>query len=137
MANKDSATALRVGNDGSVQRVVLERDPGTGGAGRSLREHIGCRVFDVVALPGQVDAWVDDEGMMVADPLSNVNPVATRMLAHFGDLVQPLFGTVVFAATNRAGDTVGLTEAKLRGLEYLAGVAGGTIAAAEEAKLGG
>lgn len=137
MANKDSATALRVGNDGRVQRVVLERDRGTGGVGRSLREHIGCRVFEVVALPGQVDAWVDEEGMLVADPLSNVNPVATRMLSQFGDLAQPLFGTVVFAATNRAGDTVGLTEAKLCGLEYLAGVAGGTITAAEEAKPGG
>lgn len=137
MANKDSATALRVGNDGSVQRVVLERDRGTGGVGRSLREHIGCRVFEVVALPGQVDAWVDEEGMLVADPLSNVNPVATRMLARFGDLAQPLFGTVVFAATNRAGDTVGLAEAKLRGLEHLAGVAGGTITAAQEVKPGG
>lgn len=137
MANKDSATALRVGNDGSVQRVVLERDGGTGGVGRSLREHIGCRVFEVVALPGQVDAWVDEEGMLVDDPLSNVNRVATRMLAQFGDLAQPLFGTVVFAATNRAGDTVGLAEAKLRGLEYLASVAGGATVTSAEVKPGG
>lgn len=127
MASKNCATVLRIGKDGLVQRVTLERDA-AGSAGASLREHIGCRVFDVVVLPGGVgiDAWVDDEGALVADPVSNVNRVATGVLALFGELVQPLFGAVVFAATNRAGDTIGLTETQLESLEFLASLAGGT-----------
>lgn len=132
MADKNSSTVLRIGKDGVVQRVTLERDA-AGRAGASLREHIGCRLFDVVPLPGGagVDAWVDDEGMLVADPASNVNRVATGVIAVFGELVQPLFGAVVFAATNRAGDTIGLTETQLESLEFLASLAGGTTAPAD------
>ncbi|BCI84418.1 hypothetical protein MTY66_60430 (plasmid) [Mycolicibacterium sp. TY66] len=46
--------------DGAVTRVPFVTDE-RGSAGALLREQIGCSWYDVIALDGHIDMWVDDE----------------------------------------------------------------------------
>jgi hypothetical protein len=49
-------TALRIGVDGTVERVALHVDV-HGSCGESLRELIGCRLFEVVSLDEATPGW--------------------------------------------------------------------------------
>ena len=48
-------------------------------SGDSIRELIGCRTFDVISLEDRIDLWVDDEGLLQAEPVLNL---PATILAH-------------------------------------------------------
>ncbi|WP_249354715.1 DUF3846 domain-containing protein [Rhodococcus sp. USK13] len=97
--------AVRVGLDGSLEVIDLGAGESTGAA---IRTAIGCRWFDVVRLSPDLDMWIDDEGAVMAD--AQVNVVATEIARAYGAFWQPFCGVVVFAAHDRHGETVGLSE---------------------------
>ena len=72
-----------------------------------LQEQIGCETVDLVRLPNQVEAWVDDNGAHTAE----VNPTASVATVVLGRSrrVDPLYGTVLFLSADRAGDVRSLS----------------------------
>jgi len=78
----------------------------------TLRDLIGCAYVDVVRLTSRLDMWIDDEGVYTQPP----NPVATALAQRYGRTWQSYHGTVVLAAFNEDGDTIGLTPAQVRGV---------------------
>lgn len=97
--------AVRVGLDGRLEVIDLGVGESTGAA---IRTAIGCRWFDVVRLGPDLDMWIDDEGATLAD--AQVNVVATAVARACGAIWQPFCGVAVFAAHDRHGETVGLSE---------------------------
>jgi hypothetical protein len=97
--------AVRVGLDGRPEVIDLGARESTGAA---IRTAIGCRWFDVVRLSPDLDMWIDDEGAVLAD--AQVNVVATAIARAYGAIWQPFCGVAVFAAHDRHGETVGLSE---------------------------
>ena len=129
-------TALRIGADGTVERVALHVDA-HGSCGGSLRELIGCRLFEVISLDEGVDAWVDEEALVTLD-LDDPAAVAAAVNV-VGSLVvgrrvgvplgSSLLGSVVL--TGRRGErTVGLDRVELERLECLAVAASLVVGAA-------
>lgn len=113
-----SVAGLRIGVDGSVTRVTLAvADDGT--CGGNLAELIGCRVFDVIRVRPGLDAWIDDEALLVDEPTPNI--AASLLVSRFigTPLAFPIIGTVVFTGAD-GPDTVGLPEHDLVRLERLA-----------------
>lgn len=68
---------------------------------------IKCQSVDLVRLEDGIDMWVDDEGAING---SDVNLAASIVANRLGNPGTILFGSVVLAATNDDGDTIGLTE---------------------------
>ncbi|MDV7357670.1 DUF3846 domain-containing protein [Rhodococcus oxybenzonivorans] len=97
--------AVRIGVDGRPEVFDLGVGESTGAA---IRSAIGCRWFDVVRLGPDLDMWIDDEGAVLAD--AQVNVVATEIARVYGAIWQPFCGVAVFAAHDRHGETVGLSE---------------------------
>lgn len=97
---------IRVSVDGSIQDV---RIPATEGAPdfMGITKAVGCDVFDRVALPGDIDVFVDDEGLYRAE----YNPVLSEMVrvSIGAPLGYRLHGTGVFLGMNDEGDTLALT----------------------------
>lgn len=89
---------------GAVEGVVVNASQSTL---QGTREQIGCRLVDVVRLDGQIDAWIDDEGMYTAER----NDLATVAAVALGRSrsASPLFGTVLFLTYDEAGDTRSLS----------------------------
>lgn len=95
---------IRATADGAVEGVVVNAGQSTL---QGTREHIGCRVVDVVRLDGRIDAWIDDEGMYAGER----NDLATVAAVALGRsrAASPLFGTVLFLTYDNAGDTRSLS----------------------------
>jgi hypothetical protein len=95
---------IRATVDGAVEGVVVNAAQSTL---QGTREQIGCRLVDVVRLDGQIDAWIDDEGMYTAER----NDLATVAAVALGRSrsASPLFGTVLFLTYDEAGDTRSLS----------------------------
>lgn len=92
---------IRVGMEGVVARVPFVTDER--GAGRLLREQIGCSLFDVIALDDGVDMWVDDEAIVGIDlgdraALSEAVNVVASWIANRMGRPGPVFGAVVITA---------------------------------------
>jgi hypothetical protein len=100
---------IRVSVDGSIQDV---RIPATEGAPdfMGITKAVGCDVFDRVALPGDIDVFVDDEGLYRAE----YNPVLSEMVREKlgAPLGYRLHGTGVFLGSNDEGDTLSLTPSQ-------------------------
>lgn len=103
-------TAVRLAVDGSASAVELQRSSG-GDVGRALRAELECRTFEVVRLAPDLDMWIDEEGLCVAEPV--VNAVATRIARLHGFVWQPYVGTVVFASVDADGETQSLSSAQV------------------------
>lgn len=101
-----TVTAVRLDVDGTARVVELPRTEAEG-CGPAMREAIGCRAFDVVALGPGLDMWLDDEGLCVDEPV--VNTVATRLARAYGFGFQHYVGTVLFIGNDGEGETVSLT----------------------------
>ena len=114
--------AVRIDTDGAATLVDLGDDPLKG-----FYREIDCRSVDVVRLvPDEVDMWIDDEGLCVADP--EVNLLATALARTFGYTWQAYYGIVVFTATDGEGETVSLPGVwQDRLLRIAAGFAGSTV----------
>jgi len=102
-------SALVIHPDGTVVEVNLNA-----GADHLalMREHLGCRLIDVVALTSQLDMWIDDEGLYTQP----VNPVATALAVHHGFTWQVFHGPVLLCGVNSDGDSVDLDADQMRGL---------------------
>lgn len=81
------AASLVIETDGTVYDIEL---PSTGSAAVK-RQHIGCRLIDVVALTDRVDMWIDEEGYGIAP----VNHAATALARHYGLVWQNYHGNVI------------------------------------------
>lgn len=89
---REPIDAFVIGPLGGMRDVELHDHQGS--YLTALYRLIGCRTVDVVALTDGVDMWLDEEGMLAADP--DVNLPATGVAASFGLTHQPYFGTAVF-----------------------------------------
>lgn len=94
---------IQVHPDGRVLDLPLPGATTTDG----LYAAIGCRAFDLVRLEDGIDMWVDDEGAING---SDVNLAASIIANRLGKPGTVLFGSVVLAAGNEDGDTVGLSD---------------------------
>ena len=75
--------------------------------GRSLRQHIGCDVFEVVALAPKIDVFVDEEGLLRPRPVLNL---PLTVIAHRFGAPTVIFGNGVIVGIDDATDeTVSLT----------------------------
>lgn len=119
----DAPTVVRVAKDGTAQRVPLVSE-GRGGAGKMLREQIGCQLLEVVALDDRLDVWLDEEALMGvnfgdrAAVRAELNAVATVVASRLGQIGQPLFGVAVFTGRGNS-ETCGLDTAQLAAVEEL------------------
>lgn len=139
VSNNGVPVVLRIGMDGVVARVPFVTDER--GAGRLLREQIGCSLFDVIALNDGLDMWVDDEAIVGIDlgdraALSQaVNGVASWIANRMGRR-GPVFGAVVFTALD-GERTAALTPDQIVRLESLADLSAAAFAEALVAREAG
>ncbi|CAD6016206.1 DUF3846 domain-containing protein [Agreia sp. COWG] len=98
--------ALRVDPDGGIQ--LLEIDASTSETrAAAMVEQIGCRMYTVVALPGNVDLWVDDEGI----DTKPINRELTRMSRISVPEQSDLAGVGLFLGVDpETGESQGLTR---------------------------
>lgn len=121
---------LRIGMDGVLARVPFVADER--GAGRLLREQIGCSLFDVIALDDGVDMWVDDEAIVGIDlgdraALSEAVNVVASWIANQMGRRGPVFGAVVITALD-GERTAALTTDQLDRVERLADLSAAAVA---------
>lgn len=102
--------ALVLHPDGEVVEVNLKPDVDNHLA--LMREHLNCRMVDVVRLTNRLDMWIDDEGMYTQP----VNTVATALARHYGFVWQPYHGPVMLCSVNDEGNSVDLDIHQLRAL---------------------
>ncbi|WML66158.1 hypothetical protein [Rhodococcus sp. AH-ZY2] len=62
-------TAVRVDVDGTAAVIELAGTEERG-VGAALRAALDCRMFDVVRIGPGLDMWIDEEGLLVGEPLS-------------------------------------------------------------------
>ncbi|GAB3467204.1 DUF3846 domain-containing protein [Actinophytocola sediminis] len=107
-ANKDEVAMLALTPDGDMFDMTARQ----GHVLTVLREAIGCRGVDVVQFPGDLDMWIDDEGLLEERPQMNLFASAVAVLLgsqpHPG-VVPTWAGTVVFAGAKGA-DTVSISS---------------------------
>ena len=101
--------ALVIHPEGDVVEVNLK--PG-GDHLALMREHLGCRLVDVVALTDRLDMWIDDEGLYNHP----VNVPATALARRFGFVWQPYHGPVLLCSVDREGNSIDLDVAQTRAL---------------------
>ena len=102
------SAAILVRADGSVSLVAADKQ------GRipldRMHAAMDVRTVDVIAVDRAIDAWVDDEGLMVADPTPN--PAATYVIMRLAGrmLRQPIVGPVLFAGHDDEGYSIPLAD---------------------------
>lgn len=100
---------IRVSVDGSIQDVQI---PTTDGVPElaGITKAIGCDLFDRVALPEDIDVFVDDEGLYRQEP----NPVLSEIVREKlgAPIGYRLHGTGLFLGMNDEGDTLALTPSQ-------------------------
>lgn len=78
--------------------------------GDGIRAAIGCDRFDVISLEHHIDLWVDDEGLLVAEPQLNL---PATLLAHALGAQTAIFGDAVALSVDLAtGESRGLSDAQ-------------------------
>jgi hypothetical protein len=97
-------TGIRIDVAGDLATVGID---GTTSQSRlsGMYEAITCSTVDVVGLDGEIDLWVDDEGLYMQEP----NPTLTAMVRITNPFQTHLSGPGLFLGTNEDGDTVSLT----------------------------
>lgn len=101
--------ALVVHPDGEIIEVNLK--PG-GDHLALMREHLDCRLVDVVALTDRLDMWIDDESLYNHP----VNLVATALARRHGFTWQPYHGPVLLCSVDEAGNSIDLTRDQFRAI---------------------
>lgn len=104
------SAALVIHPDGEIIDVNLKPDADNHLA--LMREHLGCRLVDVVALTDRLDMWLDDEGIYTQP----VNPVATALARHFGFRWQRYHGPALLCSVDSEGNSVDLDRDQVRAL---------------------
>lgn len=103
------SVALVIHPDGNVIEVNLK--PGVSHL-PLMREHLDCRLVDVVALTDRIDMWIDDEGLYNHP----VNAAATALARHYGFKWQPYYGPVMLCSVDRDGNSIDLDAHQVRAL---------------------
>lgn len=140
MTIKGAPMVLRVGMDGSVNRVPFVVDE-RGSSGALLREQIGCSLFDVISLDEGADMWVDDEAIVGLDlgdseALADAMNVVATVIANRCGRRQPVFGAVVIAGLSGAS-TAPLDDDQLARFERLAEMSVAVVGAGLAVPVGG
>lgn len=82
-----------------------------------MQEIVGGYI-ECVALPNNIDMWINEEGMLEENPKLNL-----VVVNHKGDIHYKIVGDVFFAGHNKKGETISLTPEQISWLETnLAGV---------------
>lgn len=103
------AASLVVQADGTIYDIELP----SGDSSDMKRQHIGCRLIDVLALTDRIDMWIDEEGYGVAP----VNQAATALAQHYGFVWQNYHGAVVLCGVDNAtGESVDLQHDQIHAL---------------------
>ncbi|MBN9605010.1 MAG: hypothetical protein J0G30_00150 [Actinomycetales bacterium] len=104
-----SIHGLRIGLDGHLEELVLPADPAD--LATALNTALDSRVFDLVRFDGDLDLFVDDEGIYTSQP----NPVMSIVARWLGCEQSLLFGPGVFLRGDpRTGDSLSLTTDQQR-----------------------
>ena len=90
-----SIRTIEIHPDGTITTTTIPEEH----IGDTLCTTIDCRVFDVVALDGDIDLFVDDEGLMDGSPLN----LCATVLAHQLGRGAAIFGIAVAASVNADG----------------------------------
>ncbi len=106
------------------------------GVGAGLRAALDCRMFGVVRIGSGLDMWIDEEGLLVGEPV--VNRVATLIAKAHGFVWQRYVGAVVFTSVDDEGETLSLREGQVEALLTTARLGGAVVvdATVEEAEVG-
>ncbi|WP_430344523.1 DUF3846 domain-containing protein [Rhodococcus ruber] len=75
---------------------------------RGFYREIDCSFVDRVALGPRLDAWVDDEGAIIAD--ATVNLVGSLIVRAYIPEYPPLCGHIVIVGHDGRGETVSLSD---------------------------
>lgn len=98
---------LHITQNGELHPVTLETEP-NGSNLDGMKKVLGVRVVDVVSLPDNLDCWVDDEGLVVAEPIYNIILTVTlHKLA--GQQMNPIFSDGLFLGVDSEGASISLT----------------------------
>jgi len=116
--------AVRIDTNGTATAIELEGTEADG-VGAALREALDCRTFDLVRLGAGLDMWIDDEGMLLGEPV--VNRVATLIARAHGFVWQPYVGAVVFTSVDDEGETQSLREQQVTALITTASTGGAVV----------
>ena len=102
--------SIRLTPTGEVTETGIE--PG----GDGIRAAIGCDRFDVISLDHAIDLWVDDEGLLVAEPQLNL---PATLVAHALGVQTAVFGTAIALSVDpTTGDSTGLSDAQARRVQH-------------------
>lgn len=106
-------TAMVVQPDGEHYLISIPR----GQFPTAFKEHCGARLFDCVAVNPEIDAWVDDEGLLND---SEINPFVTALRNAFWHSPSPLAGTaLITGGADRRGDNKSLSDENAASLTRL------------------
>lgn len=116
MTSTNTIRALRIQPGGLITEHHIPAD------GDEIRKLIGCRAFDIVGLEHGIDLWVDDEGLLQAEPV--LNRPAT-ILAHALGAQTALFGTAVALSVDlTTGEPISLTDEQVHRVQRTIGEPG-------------
>ena len=111
LSNNEEFQAVRITVTGDFEGISLDRTQPL----QSLYTTIDCRYVEVVQPTETICIWVDEERLLNR---SDPNFLATLLAAELGSFGQVLRGTVVVTGgSDRAGDTLPLSDQDLRLLE--------------------
>jgi hypothetical protein len=99
----DQGAALVISVNGEVAEIDLSQPQDTLAA---MYTQLECRSVDVVRLTGQIDMWIDDEGLYT----QKINPAATLLAQRYGFVWQPYHGPVLLCGVDDEGASVNLTR---------------------------
>ncbi|OZD56622.1 hypothetical protein CH252_04925 [Rhodococcus sp. 06-1477-1B] len=101
-----NTTGLLVKEDGTLEEVVLNTTD-TGSNLDEMKRLLDVRVVECVGLPQELDCWVDEEFLLVAEPVPNL--VLSVMLSLMDSTNHYICGSGLFLAVdNRTGASVSL-----------------------------
>lgn len=83
---------IRPGEEPTVESIELDGD--------GLRKAIGCEMLEMLPITYRVDAWFDEEGRLTSKAPNRLIPTAR------GEY--DILGTIVIAATDGEGETIGM-----------------------------
>ncbi|WKX01984.1 DUF3846 domain-containing protein (plasmid) [Rhodococcus aetherivorans] len=128
-------TAVRVDVDGTAAVIELAGTEERG-VGAALRAALDCQTFDLVRIGPGLDMWIDEEGLLVGEPV--VNRVATLIAKAHGFVWQRYVGAVVFTSVDDEGETQSLREGQVEALLTTARLGGAVVvdATVDEAGVG-
>ncbi len=107
MTAKDAVGYKLVPDSLQLEQVTIEASEGNHLA--ALYRELDARSVDIIRLPEGIDLWVDDEGLLTADP--QINVFMEYLIGALTNLrlTQRLVGNGIFLSNDGNGKTVSLS----------------------------